>query len=363
MKNQPDWWDPYSCQPYKLKDELKPRNRWANIWDYVKTALTALIGLPFILLSYLLLREKPSTTSAQEFIGLSVDLGFGYQDEMIQMIEELGVQNILLRIPSWDADNLGEYVEFLEKLNQRESKDVVINILQSPFSTQDYDLWQSQVRAIFAATSSFTNQFWIGNAINRTKWGCKYSGEALILQEKVEELRAEFPDLFLLGSSVIDFEPLLTWRSLFNFAKFKIEATAALMYVNRRHSPYGTQYGIFDLKNKLRLSKALTRLSNKSANSLWITETNWPLLNTKPYTPNSGNPTRTVDEETQALYLKLYYQIAHQSGWVERVYWWQLINPGYGLVDHRDGKLRKMPSYAAFKELLDGELSQPPVKS
>jgi len=132
------------------------------------------------------------------------------------------------------------------------------------------------------------------------------------------------------------------------------------MYVNRRHSPYGTQYGIFDLKNKLRLTKAMIRLSNRSKNKLWITETNWPLLNTKPYTPNSGNPTRTVDEATQAEYLKLYYQIAYQSGWVERVYWWQLINPGYGLVDHRDGSLRKLPSYTAFKQLLDGELVQKP---
>jgi hypothetical protein len=35
------------------------------------------------------------------------------------------------------------------------------------------------------------------------------------------------------------------------------------------------------------------------------------------------------------------------------VYWWQLINPGYGLVDHRGGGLRKMLSFYAFKRLLD----------
>ncbi len=357
MKNQPEWWDPYSCQPYKLKDESKPRSRWSNVWDYAKTGLTALLGLPLIVISYLLLRAKPSSKDPKEFIGLSIDLGFGYESEMVDMVNELGVENLLLRIPSWDADDLDSYTDFLSEL---EGKDIVINILQSPHSTQDYELWQSQVRKIIGVTSGFTNHYWIGNAINRTKWGCRHSGEALQLQEKVEELRSEFHSLFILGSSVIDFEPLLTWRSLCNFAKFKLEATAALMYVNRRHSPYGTQYGIFDLKNKLRLTKAMIRLSNRSKNKLWITETNWPLLNTKPYTPNSGNPTRTVDEATQAEYLKLYYQIAYQSGWVERVYWWQLINPGYGLVDHRDGSLRKLPSYTAFKQLLDGELVQKP---
>jgi hypothetical protein len=86
------------------------------------------------------------------------------------------------------------------------------------------------------------------------------------------------------------------------------------------------------------------------------------LLGTKPYTPNSGKPTRTVDEETQAQYLKDYYQIAYHTGWVEKVYWWQLINPGYGLVDHRGGELRKMPSYYALKDIIDGDLLKPPSK-
>jgi len=178
----------------------------------------------------------------------------------------------------------------------------------------------------------------------------------------VEELRSEFNDLSLLGSSIIDFEPLLSWRTLWNFRHYHLQANAALLYVNRRHSPYGTQYGIFDLENKLRLAKAMTRLSNRCDDSLWITETNWPLLDTKPYTPNSGNPSRTVDEPTQAMYLKQYYQIAWQTGWVDRVYWWQLINPGYGLVDHREGSLRRMPSYYAMQELIRGDLSTLPER-
>ena len=87
---------------------------------------------------------------------------------------------------------------------------------------------------------------------------------------------------------------------------------------------------------------------------VWVTETNWPLVNTKPYTPNSGLPRSTVDERTQAEYLTDYYKIAYQLGLVERVYWWQLVNPGYGLVDHRDG-MRKMPSFFAFKKMLQSD--------
>ncbi|MFT5137952.1 MAG: hypothetical protein ACI9XU_001798 [Arenicella sp.] len=359
MKNQPDWWDPYSCQPYKMRDEDKPRGGLANVVEYTKVAASNLLGLPAIACQYLALSKSPANIPASDFVGLSVMPDPEYQNAIEEMVEDLGVSQLLTRIPSWDTDALDDYVAFLERFPKQQ---FVINILQSRDSTKDVATWKNQVRKIISATAHITKVFWIGNAINRTKWGCAHTGEYFLLQEAVEELRSEFEGLTLLGSSVIDFEPLLTWRTLRNLRSYSLEANASLMYVNRRHSPYGTQYGIFDLENKLRLTKAMTRLSNRCADSLWITETNWPLLDTKPYTPNSGNPTRTVDEETQAKYLKWYYQIAWQTGWVDKVYWWQLINPGYGLVDHREGGLRKMPSYYALKQIIDGQLQSPPER-
>jgi hypothetical protein len=360
MKNQPDWWDPYSCQPYKMQDADKPRSELGNLIEYSKVAASNLLGLPAISYQYLRLQKSPANIPANQFVGLSIAPDKEYQSAMIEMVEELRVQQLLIRIPSWDTAALDDYVRFLELFPKQE---FVINILQSRDSVSNLGAWQRQVADIIKATQHITKTYWIGNAVNRTKWGCVHSGQALDLQESVEELRSEFSDLKLLGSSIIDFEPLLSWRSLWNFRKFQIQGNAALLYVNRRHSPYGTQYKIFDLENKLRLAKAMTKLSNRCDDSLWITETNWPLLDTKPYTPNSGSPTRTVDEKTQAKYLKWYYQIAWQTGWVDRVYWWQLINPGYGLVDHRGGSLRKMPSYYAMQEIIAGELSEVPSKA
>ncbi len=358
-KNQPEWWDPYSCQPYKMRDEEKPRSGVGNLWEYAKTAFSAIVGLPLIVAQYLSLKKRTSAKSARDFVGLSLAMDLEYAPKMVEMVEELGIQRLLLRIPSWDTAALEDYVDFLEMFDD---KHFVVNILQSRDSVQDLNGWQSAVREIISATRHITDTYWIGNAVNRTKWGCAHTGQALALQEKVEELRSEFQGIVLLGSSIIDFEPLLSWRTLWNLRRYRLDATAALLYVNRRHSPYGTQYKIFDLENKLRLAKAMTRLSNRSNDQLWITETNWPLLDTKPFTPNSGNPTRTCDEQTQADYLKLYYQIAWQTGWVENVYWWQLINPGYGLVDHRDGELRKLPSFYAMKDLMNGELKNTPAK-
>ena len=358
MRNQPDWWDPYSCQPYKMNDADKPRSGLANLFEYTKVGASNLLGLPAIVYQYLSLKKQVSAKSAQEFVGLSIEPDKDNQSAIEEMVEELGVIKLSLRIPSWDVVALDEYVRFLEAFPDN---DLLINILQSRDSVINQGRWQRQVADIIETTQHITNTYWIGNAVNRTKWGCAHSGQALDLQECIEEIRADYPKAKFLGSSIIDFEPLLSWRTLWNFRKYHLHANAALLYVNRRHSPYGTQYKIFDLENKLRLAKAMTRLSNRCNDELWITETNWPLLDTKPYTPNSGKPTRTVDEQTQAKYLKQYYQIAWQTGWVEQVYWWQLINPGYGLVDHRDGYLRKMPSYYAFKEIIEGDLSVPPI--
>ena len=358
MRNQPNWWDPYSCQPYKMRDEDKSRSGFSNLYEYAKVAGSSLVGLPAICYQYLSLNKQASDKTPQEFVGLSVEPDKQNQVAIQDMVAELGVKKLSLRIPSWDCAALDDYLSLLHAFPNNEW---LINVLQSRDSVVDQAKWQRQVADIIEATKDISDTYWIGNAINRTKWGCVHSGQAIELQERVEELRADYPHAKFLGSSIIDFEPLLSWRTLWNFRNYHLQGNAALLYVNRRHSPYGRQYKIFDLENKLRLIKAMTRLSNRCDDKLWITETNWPLLDTKPYTPNSGKPTRTVDEDTQAKYLKQYYQIAWQTGWVEQVYWWQLINPGYGLVDHRSGSLRKMPSYYAFKDIIAGELSQPPV--
>ena len=44
---------------------------------------------------------------------------------------------------------------------------------------------------------------------------------------------------------------------------------------------------------------------------------------------------------------------------VERVYWWQLVSKGYGLIDVEDnGSLRHRPAYHSFKALLQGSMAE-----
>lgn len=350
MNQHPDWWDPYSCQPYKISKSDKPRISTANLYEYAKVLCTAVRLASGVAWQYTRLRKQPNKAMV-DLAGLGINSEEKWQNAHIEMVEDLGVRHLLLRIPVWQPNQLDRIPKFLERFRNNE---FLINILQDRESSGNADLWRSRLHDIFGTLSSHCTTFKIGNAVNRSKWGCRNTSDALRLFRIADEVRSDYPHIKLLGSSIIDFEPLLMQRTLFNAYGYNMDGCAALLYINRRGSAYGKQYRYFDLERKIRLNKAMLKLSNNTKNNLWVTETNWPLLDTQPYTPNSGHPRSTVDESTQAEYLKQYFRISLSTGWVERVYWWQLINPGYGLVDHR-GALRKMPSYYAFKSLLNND--------
>jgi hypothetical protein len=91
----------------------------------------------------------------------------------------------------------------------------------------------------------------------------------------------------------------------------------------------------FSLIGKIKLLNALLSLSPKTANELIITETNWPIKNTAPYAPTSEH--ECVSEEDYAAFMVRYHLLAFASQRVSSVYWHQLIAPGYGLIDNREG--------------------------
>ena len=95
---------------------------------------------------------------------------------------------------------------------------------------------------------------------------------------------------------------------------------------------------------------ALVKLLKKTSNRVYITEANWPLSHTAPYAPTSE--VECVSESAYADYMKDYHAIALKTGKIERIYWHQLIAPGYGLVDNREGKLRKTKGFEAYRKML-----------
>ncbi len=346
----PDWWDPHSDQPYRLAPSQKRRATASHLLEYGKTALTGIAILPFALAHLCRTSTMRPLPQPADFVGLGISSDRSTPTAIVELVEELGVKRLLLRVPTWHADQLEPYLDFAQNFS---SQKILVNILQSRNNAADPDAWSRALEQIINAFWPLTHEFQLGNAVNRSKWGCRHIGDYLMLLDATTRLPEQFPGIVLAGSSVIDFEPLASLRTLVNFHRYQLDVCSALIYVNRRGSPFTRQYGVFDLERKIRLAAALASLSNRCEKRLWITETNWPLLDTHPFTPNSGHPRSTVNETTQAKYLTDYYQTAWRTGLVERVYWWQLNQAGYGLVDHRSTIPRKMPSFFAFKKLLD----------
>ena len=339
-------WDNYSDQPHVIKDKaFKKKMKKKFIFDQFKILFTFILTFPIATLFMKLFTAKKYDKN--QFFGMSVNLDKGI--EQVQLIEELGVKNLLIRMPLNDIKNIDSYVEFAKSFG--EDKSILINILQDRENIDDEGLLLRNIEEVFRSFSSITLEFQIGSTINRTKWGFFSTQEYLEFYKKIYDLRNEkFPDIILAGPSVIDFEYHYTARALFNSYDIKFDRLSSLLYVDRRGSPSNTQMGIFDTKNKVNLLYSLAKLSPKTTDDIYITEVNWPLSNTAPYAPTSEH--ECVSEELYDKYMIDYFDIIKNTNKIRRVYWHQLIAAGYGLVDNRDGKIRKTKAFYSFKKMV-----------
>ena len=351
-------WDAYSDQPHVLKLASKKELRKGHGLDYFKLIVTNLFYFPYLFLKFLWQRSesealapnktrlKPSVPNMPSFYGLCVNLDKG--KEQFKLIEELGVKSLQIRVFLNDIENIDKYVEFAKGFG--EDKEILITIIQDREHITNHKLLAKDITTIFKKFKGIANEFMIGNAINRIKWSFVSMEEYLAFYEVVQNIRdKDFPNIKLIGSSVIDFEYHFTIRTLFNNYPIYYDKVASLLYVDRRGSPYSTQMGIFDFKNKIEFLYTIVRSSNKCNNSIYITEANWPLSGTAPYAPTSEK--ECVSEEQYNQYMLEYFDIALKSQKIEKVYWHQLIAGGYGLVDNRDGTIRKTEAFYSFKKL------------
>ena len=265
-----------------------------------------------------------------------------------QLINELGVKHLLVRFSLSDIKEIDEYLSFIQSLK---CDSILLNVMQDAHTIKDQTLLKQHFSLVFEKFSPYIQQFQIGTTINRSKWGFFSVGQYLKFYQTAYTIKAkQYPELKLLGPSVIDFEYHYLIHALFNRFSLRYDAISALLYVDRRGAPENTQMGL-DLISKIHLLYGLATISPKSSNEIIITETNWPLKGTVPYAPTSEH--ECIDEETYANYMVRYYLLALCSSMVKSVYWHQLIAPGYGLVDNRDQKIIKRPAYKAFAVMLE----------
>lgn len=338
---EPFKWDNYSDQPYPLQDKnYKKRIRKSQIGSLIKTFLISLFILPSSIVMTPFVKRKKINSS--DFFCIGVDFERNPK-EALEMVEELGVRRVLLRIKLWEMEKLPLLKDFIL---QNTEKKITLKIVQDREHVEDLELLKKDLETVFATLGEYVDIFEIGTTINRTKWGFFSVDEYNRFYQVAYNLKLEkFPNLKIIGSGVIDFEYHFTAHTLFNRYKYKYDGISSLLYVDRRGAPENMQIG-FNLQSKISLLNTMVWLSPKSKNELHITETNWPITGTAPYAPTSEY--ECVSEGLYADYMLRYYLLAFASQQVDSVSWHQLIAPGYGLVDNRDG-MKKRSAYETYK--------------
>lgn len=337
-------WDNYSDQPYQLKDKVyKKRMRKKELFSLIKTFLLALFIIPISLIMMPFVRRKEINSNT--FFCLGVD----YQREpelTLELLRELEVERILVRLKLWEMQTLHELKNFLLS---NDGKKVTLKILQDREHIEDLELLKNNLRTIFTTLDSLVDIYEIGSTINRAKWGFFSVDEYNRFYKTAYDLKeTEFKQLSLIGSGVIDFEYHFTAHTLFNFFKYRYDGVSSLLYVDRRGAPENMQMG-FALSDKIALLSTMVWLSPKTKNSLHITETNWPITGTAPYAPTSEH--ECVSEEEYANYMLRYYLLAFASQQVDSLSWHQLIAAGYGLIDNRTD-INKRSAFYTYKTMI-----------
>jgi len=341
---EPFKWDDYSDQPALLRDKsYKKKMRKAELYSLIKMIFTALIMLPLSIMAMPFVKRKEIQSS--DFFCMGVDFEREPQ-KSLELIEELNVDRVLLRFKLWEMEKLTNLQEFISQLP---NKKITLKILQDREHIEDLELLKNDLHTLFFTLHDTIDIFEIGSTINRAKWGFFSVNEYSKFYKIAYDLQQEkFSNIRLIGSGVIDFEYHFTAHSLFNFFKYKYNGIASLLYVDRRGAPENTQLG-FTLSDKIAWLSTLVWMSPKSEHKLYITETNWPISNTAPYAPTSEK--ECVSEEFYTDYMLRYHYLAFASQQINFLSWHQLIAPGYGLVDNRDG-IRKREAFYAYKFMI-----------
>lgn len=276
-------------------------------------------------------------------------------EAVAQAVADLGLHHVLLRLHPWQSQHHAE-LELAAELN-RQGRELVFALPQDRELVRHPQLWRRRIEELLTLFRPYGSTFVVGQAINRSKWGIWRYGEYRRLLREASEVMRQDPEIRIYGPGVIDFELHATAAVVNHPETPRLDGLASLLYVDRRGAPENAQLG-FDSPRKLALAKAIALEAKRCGPESWVTEINWPLWE-GPHSP--AGKSVSVGEQEQADYLSRFYLLALASGVCERVYWWQAIARGYGLIapgdpagDHNG--LRRRPSFFALAAL-ERELS------
>ncbi len=160
------------------------------------------------------------------------------EKEIFFLLEQLGVKNILVRVPSWEREKLSQYEDFVKQVN-RKGYSVLIALLQNRYDVLEPRGWHQFLDSVFRRLSPYAHYFEIGHAWNRTKWGLWTYQEYLDLARPALDLAKKY-EVKIVGPAVIDFEFHLYPVVL---KEINFDIISSLLYVDRTGAPENAQWG------------------------------------------------------------------------------------------------------------------------
>ncbi|MDX1383325.1 MAG: lipopolysaccharide kinase InaA family protein, partial [Thermoanaerobaculia bacterium] len=340
-------WDALSDQPHLHAGRLrKARVRMGNAASHLReAAVIAAAAVPAWTTYRKLRRQLYAEPVALGGLGVGLLSGSAPVDELAALVGELGVRHALVRVQVWDGE-LERDRALASALASRGCR-VVISVPQNRDLVRDPDRWRRALEEVRDRFGADADCVLVGHAINRSKWGVWSQKEYSRLLAAAAEVLRPVPGLRIGGPSVIDFELHQTALALGWAHPLHFDVISSLLYVDRRGAPENRQAGL-DTVDKMALLEAIIRTSRGGDRPSWITEVNWP-LGEGPHSP--AGRLVAVDERRQADYLARYFLLGLATGLVERIYWWQLVARGYGLVAPEPEGPRRRPAFEALRRL------------
>lgn len=344
-------WDEYSGQPSVMlrSPERRRERRAADLWP---TLFSCLQKGGAIWREYRQLKAQ-SYQAEVEMTGrfgvcVEVDESFDQQLQQLQQTPGLSVfVRLYFHLGQAHLETAAAAIRQLAEAGHP----VGIGLVQSRQAVLDPTAWQSFMADALARVHTHIHCVEIGHAVNRVKWGLWNLDEMSGLWYSVAELKAHYPGIQFIGPAVNDFE-FQYYPPLLRTTGAAVDALSCHLYVDRRGAPENAQNGFTTLEKAL-AGKAIAKAHGKTG--FYITEVNWPLQNTGLHSPLAGayqyqNQRESklhVSEIDSAAYMIRYALITLCSGATERLWWWRLAHPGFGLIDTKDG-WRERPGWKAL---------------
>jgi len=361
-------WDERSAQPVQAYVS-RERRQWMSAGNVLRAIPPLLFG--GAALKRAERRAAADLRGAPDFsrLGLSLDPDEATWESQKRLLSELeGSKRIPLhlRVLHHQGPEGWERAACCAQELAREGHEVSLSLVQSRRAVTEPESWHKMLSETLEQTHDFVSAYFVGHAPNRTKWGVWDYRELAALLSPVRELKARYPEARFCAPGCIDFEPHALAAALSVLPDEPIfSALSHALYVDRRGDPDNKQGG-YDTTRKIALLSAFAERSRAiEGNKVVLTEVNWPLAGTGPWSPvtspyETKGPRKhdpSVDEETYAAHLVKYATRALSSARVERLFWWRLAAHGFGLVDFppEGGEPRIRPAFRAFRKLVGGE--------